>query len=196
MATSAPPATDGSPTSTSPSTTTTSTSDHERFMQVAIDLARDATRDGNEPFGAILVQDGEIVLRAQNSTHTEGSIVYHAELNLVRRLAEAVAPCGAKVDVKRCILYTSTEPCAMCSGAIFWCGIRTVVYGASNEALEKLAGRMLPINCTDIFDRAVAPTRVIKDVLAPAAVQVHIDFDWPKHIIPEGALAHVYPLSS
>ena len=88
---------------------------------------------------ALLVRDGEIVMEAENTVESEVDITGHAELNLVRR---AVHELGEEV-VKACTLYTSTEPCAMCSGAIYWSGISRVVYACSAKRLGEIAGGSL-----------------------------------------------------
>ncbi|MFD7102034.1 nucleoside deaminase [Streptomyces celluloflavus] len=68
--------------------------------------------------------DDEILLEAENTVTTGRDATGHAETNLVR-LATATYDAGF---LRTCSLYTSTEPCAMCSGAIYWGGIGRVVY--------------------------------------------------------------------
>ena len=104
---------------------------HQHFIQQTYQLARRAVQNGNHPFGALLQIDGEVVLTQMNQVITSGDVTGHAELELVRKASVAFK----HEELTRAVLYTSTEPCAMCSGAIFWSGIGTVVYGCSAKKL-------------------------------------------------------------
>ena len=94
------------------------------FLREAIGLSREARAAGNHPFGALLVVDGAVVLRARNTVHTDDDPTAHAETNLV---ADAIRRL-TREQIARSVLYTSCEPCAMCVGKIYWAGIRAVVY--------------------------------------------------------------------
>jgi tRNA(Arg) A34 adenosine deaminase TadA len=144
----------------------------ERFIRQAIELARQARAKGNHPFGSLLVIDDEVVLTAENTVNTESNPTGHAETNLVqkaiRELAEEVR--------QQATLYTSTEPCAMCTGAIYWAGIRKVVYALSGEELAKQAGERLRISCRIIFASAVDEVEVAGPFLTSEALAVHQGF--------------------
>ena len=102
-------------------------SGHDRYLRRAFELARRAIEHGNHPFGALLLSDGKIVAEAENTVLVDKDPTQHAELRLVssasRKLSHAV--------ILGSTLYTSTEPCAMCAGAIYWTGVRRVVFGTS-----------------------------------------------------------------
>ncbi len=149
-----------------------STSQHETFIRETIHLAAQARERGNHPFGSLLVHDGKVILTAENTVNTEHDYTCHAELNLVSSAAQQFE---AKVLAKS-ILYTSTEPCAMCSGAIYWTGISTVVYGFSAEALGAMAGGGLVIPCREIFARGANLVQVIGPILEEEARKVHEGF--------------------
>jgi tRNA(Arg) A34 adenosine deaminase TadA len=144
-------------------------SEHEPFIRQAIDLARDARRAGNHPFGALLVLDGAIVLTAMNSIATDRDPTAHAETNLV---ASAVRELS-RGEISRAILYTSCEPCAMCVGKMYWAGIRSMGYGLSSESLAALAGRDFLMPCRELFARAVEPVAVVGPLLEDEARAVH-----------------------
>ena len=151
---------------------------HEPFLREAIALSRSAMEHGNEPFGSVLVKDGEVILRAENSVFTGHDMTNHAEMNLVK-LAAQHYDTAFFVD---CTLYTSTEPCAMCSGAIYWSGIGRMVFACSETRLGEIAGIGL-----DVPSRAVLQTGArIVTVVGPTnieeeAAKVHQEF-WPKHL--------------
>ena len=148
------------------------TQDHEVYIRRTIALAAAAREKGNHPFGALLVRNGEIVLEAENTVSTETDVTAHAELNLVRKG-------WAELDqdtLSECTLYTSTEPCAMCCGAIYWAGIPRVVFGCAAETLYRLTSGGLHTPASEIFARGNRPVQVTGPVLEEEALQVHIGF--------------------
>jgi isopenicillin N synthase-like dioxygenase/tRNA(Arg) A34 adenosine deaminase TadA len=116
----------------------------EECMKVAIEESRNASANGCMPFGAVLADEtGAVIVRAQNGSQAAakrggtGDVTRHAEMELVRKASSALS----RDDRAKCTLYTSTEPCVMCAGAIYWGGFSRVVYGCSSLQLERdLAG--------------------------------------------------------
>ena len=99
------------------------TSGDHKLLRRAIDLARQARAHGNHPFGALLADaHGQVLLEAENTVLTGRDATGHAETNLIR-LASAQLSEEARLHST---LYTSTEPCPMCTGAIFWAGVGRV----------------------------------------------------------------------
>lgn len=145
---------------------------HEGFIRETIALAGRARADGNHPFGALLVLDGRVALTATNSVVTDRDPTAHAETNLVAAAIRQLP----RDDIRRAVLYTSCEPCAMCVGKMYWAGIRTVVYGLSSQQLAELAGSNFLIPCRELFQRAAEPVVVVGPVLADEARSVHIGF--------------------
>jgi tRNA(Arg) A34 adenosine deaminase TadA len=146
----------------------------ESFARQAIELARQARVAGDHPFGALLVLDGHVVLTARNTVRTDGDPTAHAETNLV---AAAIRQLSAE-HIRRSVLYTSCEPCAMCVGKMYWAGIRSVVYALSSEELAVLAGPDFLIPCRDLFARTVESVRIAGPMLLNEARNVHLGF-WP-----------------
>ncbi len=151
--------------------------DDLRFIRVAIEVAQKARENGNHPFGAILVgENGQILLKAENSVNTERDCTGHAETNLMRLASK-------KYDadfLAKCTLYTSTEPCAMCSGAIFWGNVRRVVYGLTEEGLYKMvdenAEEVLYLPSRELFAKGRKKIEVLGPVLEEEARKVHEGF--------------------
>lgn len=146
----------------------------EQFLRQAIELAASARAHGNHPFGALLVMDDRVALTAENTVNTERNPTAHAETNLIQLAIKALAP----EDLARSTLYTSCEPCAMCAGAIYWAGVRRVVYALSSEELARLAGGDFLIPCREIFGRARQRVEVAGPFLTEAAVKVQVGY-WP-----------------
>lgn len=101
------------------------------FIEEAIRLSALAVDHGNEPFGAILVRDGEIVASSENQIHTKSDPTHHAELALVQAYCRETGI----TDLGDYTLYSSYEPCFMCSGALVWMKLGTLVWSAGNSDL-------------------------------------------------------------
>jgi tRNA(Arg) A34 adenosine deaminase TadA len=145
---------------------------HEQYVRQAIALAGRAREDGNHPFGALLVVDGQVVLSAMNSVNTDRDPTAHAEANLIARAIRQLSP----EQIGRAVLYTSCEPCAMCTGKMYWAGVRSVVYALPAEELATLAGPDFLVPCRELFARAAQPVTVIGPILAEEARAVHLGF--------------------
>ena len=141
----------------------------EQLVRRSLQLAADAVIHGNHPFGALLAKNGEILLEAENTIYTGHDVTNHAETNLVRLATQ-------RFDfafLEGCVLYTSTEPCAMCSGAIYWSGIGVVVYACSADRLGEIAGKGLEIRSREVFASGARRVIVAGPVLEDEAVVVH-----------------------
>lgn len=111
-------------------------SQDEFFMEKALEQAKLASQKGNHPIGCVLVKDGRLVAVGQNSVFTDGDITRHAEIDVI---AKACHDLNLK-SLEGYTLYSSCEPCPMCSGAIIYLKVSAVVYGASQE----FVARMIP----------------------------------------------------
>lgn len=151
-------------------------SDHPR-LDLAVEQARLARAAGNHPFGAVLADpDGTVVLSAQNTVVTESDVTGHAEANLVRLASRTLGR-----DLRGHVLYTSTEPCAMCAGAIYWAGIAKVVYALAESDLRAMTGDdpenpTLALPCRDVFAAGQRATEVLGPFDVPGARAVHDGF--------------------
>mmetsp|Transcript_28856 Transcript_28856/g.41116 ORF Transcript_28856/g.41116 Transcript_28856/m.41116 type:complete len:153 (+) Transcript_28856:32-490(+) len=144
------------------------------FIKESIKLANSAREKGNHPFGALFVIDGKIVLTAENTVVTGCNFTHHAEMNLMNKIAAS----DLTIDkISSGVLYTSTEPCAMCCGAIFWGGVRNIVYGCPCEVLGDIAGDDFLIPCRKLFATSKShPITVSGPVLIEEARAVHLEF--------------------
>lgn len=145
---------------------------HEDYIRRCIELSREAVQKGNNPFGALLVFENRILATALNTVLTEGDRTKHAEFNLI---STAVHRHEAQI-LERCTLYTSTEPCPMCCGAIYWAGIGRVVFGCSVEEQQRITGRDFGITSRDILSAGNKKIEVIGPILEHDAGAVHRDF--------------------
>jgi tRNA(adenine34) deaminase len=112
--------------------------DDERFMRMAI---AEAAR-GDYPFGSVIVRDGKVMVKGRNLVKQEKNPTAHGEMVAIRRFLARYRP----DTLKGTTLYTSGESCVMWMGAILWCGISRLVYGAS---LAEIAAKIGQIMVTD-----------------------------------------------
>ena len=148
----------------------TSATKDETFMRAAIAASREAMAAGNLPYGATLASAaGAQLMVAQNNRITSGDFSGHAEMVLVRQAAATLGPAalvGATV-------YASGEPCAMCAGAMFWAGIRRVVFAVAQNAIPVLPGApLLPVGCRTVYADASPPMTVDGPYLQDEALAV------------------------
>ncbi|MGE0600168.1 MAG: nucleoside deaminase [Dehalococcoidia bacterium] len=150
--------------------------DDERWLRRAFELAEGAADEGDGPFGAVLVgPDDRKLLESNNTVDRFHERLGHAELNV---LIDAGRRWSLK-ELAACTLYSSTEPCPMCSGATAW-SVNRLVFGLSQRRMYELfaVGWEIPRFGTpwdsrSLFDTVVPPMAVIGPLLETEAVRAH-----------------------
>lgn len=143
----------------------------------AVELAAGSRAAGNHPFGALLADpDDAVIAEAGNTVETDHDPTGHAELNLVRKTGHL----GSDV-LAATTLYTSTEPCAMCAGGIYWAGIGRVVFAMAESELLEMTGSdprnpTLALPSRNVFAAGSRVVQVHGPFPLPAARDVHRDF--------------------
>ena len=140
----------------------------EVFMQKAIELSRLAVAHGNEPFGAVLVKDGEIVFTNENQIYTRHDPTFHGEAGLIREFCAQTNV----TDLRDYTMYSSCEPCFMCSGAMVWVKLGRLVYGASNIELEAILGNEGCCCSQMVFDHSFWQPQVTAGVLREESLSI------------------------
>lgn len=111
--------------------------DHIYYLRRAVELSKHARAVGNTPFGAVLVDaEGNIIEEQENIEITEKVCTGHAECSLAMKASHKYD----KEFLWNCTLYSTAEPCAMCTGAIYWANIGTIVYGIEETELLRMTG--------------------------------------------------------
>ena len=111
------------------------TEDDLRLLRRAVELALEGRAAGQAPFGSLLAgPDGAILAEDHNTVLADGDITAHPELKLARWAARHLD----RQTAAGTTLYTSCQPCGMCSGAIDRSGLGRVVYALSGEQLDAL----------------------------------------------------------
>lgn len=117
--------------------------DHQKFMKICLKLASQAKENGFTPVGSVIVKDGEVISEGMEGSDELPQILSHAE-NV--SILHAVEKLNTK-NLEDCVLYTTVEPCFMCSYLIRQMKIKKVVYGLETPAGGKSSD--YPILTTD-----------------------------------------------
>ena len=104
----------------------------KKYLLRAIEIARESIIKGGGPFGAVIVKDNKIISEASNRVVLNNDPTAHAEILAIRQASSLLNT----FDLNDCTLYTSCEPCPMCLGAIYWSGIRKIVYSCDRTDAE------------------------------------------------------------
>jgi tRNA(Arg) A34 adenosine deaminase TadA len=150
-----------------------------KFLRHCFILASQTRQQGKHPFAALVIDaNGNLIAEAGNdSLPPAGDPTRHAELIAAGIAAKHLE----RAALAQATLYTSAEPCAMCAGAIYWCGIGRVVYGLSEQRLLLLTGNhpenpTLALPCRDVFARGQRHIEVSGPCLEDEAAKPHAGF--------------------
>jgi len=144
--------------------------DHEYFMRLAIGRAKEGIADGQTPFGACIVKNGDVISCAHNEVWQTCDITAHAEIRAIREACRILNT----IDLSGCLMYSTCEPCPMCFSAIHWARIASIIYGAdiadaqqagfheleiSNQAMKQAGQSLIEIvsgvlkkECAELFE--------------------------------------------
>jgi len=149
--------------------------DHETYMRRAFELAREAADRGDEPFGAVLVRDDEVVMEDSNRINTEDDIRRHPELHLAYLAAREMSP----QERAETVMYASTEPCAMCARGMLSAAFGGLVYSVGGDEILEFTGvheRDEPaVRSADILKGV---TQVEGPFMNDEGRAIHEEFDW------------------
>jgi len=158
--------------------TTVSTRDLT-LLRHSIALSEESKRRGRHPFGALVAdENGNVIAFAgNNSMPPEGDPTQHAELVAASLASQKLTP----EQLAKSTLYTSAEPCCMCSGAIYWTGIGRVVFALSEHTLLGLTGDhpenpTFSLPCREVFARGQRKVEVQGPMLESEAAAPHHGF--------------------
>ena len=151
----------------------------ETLLRQSFAVAKRSRDAGDHPFGSLLADKQGKVLREQGNGFSSegGDRTAHAE----KLLASWAAKNLSLEELQDCTLYTSAEPCAMCSGAIYWAGIGRVVFGQTEKDLKAQTGDheenpTLDLPCHIVFEAGQRTTEIVGPLLAEEAAQLQADF--------------------
>lgn len=100
----------------------------ERFMRLALDLARSAGEAGEVPVGAVVTHNGDVVGQGANAREASSDPTAHAELIALRQAATALGTWRLTGTT----MYVTLEPCPMCAGGLVAARVNRLVFAASD----------------------------------------------------------------
>lgn len=103
--------------------------EHERWMREALRAAQEAEARDEVPIGCCVVIADQLVALAGNRTRTDCDPTAHAEIVALREAARKIG----NYRLVNATVYSTTEPCAMCAGALIQARVPVLVYGATDE---------------------------------------------------------------
>lgn len=130
------------------------------FLERAITIALESVKRGGGPFGAVIVENGEIIAEAGNSVRLHNDPTAHAEVEAIRKACEI----KHSHSLQNCTLYASCEPCPMCLGAIYWARLQRVVFSATRHHAAYIG-----------FDDNFIYTELEKELTQRSIETVHLD---------------------
>ena len=132
----------------------------EKYMHVAIEEAKMSLCEGNNGFGSVIVYKNEIIAKDHDREETDADPTSHAEMNAIRKASKILGK-----DLNLCTIVSTHEPCPMCTSAIVWANIGTVVYGYSIEEAIKQGRRRIDVRCRELFLRSNRNVKIVENIL-------------------------------
>ncbi len=145
---------------------------HVPFIRVVNHLAWESAEAGMDPFAAILVKDGEIVASSKDKCIIYSDPTAHAELVVISEYCRS----SKLISLEGVSLYCNTEPCVMCSGAIHWSRLSTVVFSVSQKGLQQFSKGKPKPSCEPMINIGGKKTVVIGPVLEEEGLKVFESF--------------------
>ena len=126
--------------------------DHERFMRRAIELSALAALEYGTggPFGAVVVKDNKIVAEGMNRVLASHDPTWHGEIEAIRLACITLQSC----KLTGCTLYTTSEPCPMCVGALLESDVEALVFASPNE-IDGAAGTVIQLAQSNELPRRI-----------------------------------------
>lgn len=135
--------------------------DFPSMMRIAVEEAQASRREGNKGYGAVIAVGDTVLARSHDTAVTKRDPSLHAEVNAIR---SAVSLLGDG-DLSGAVLFSSCEPCPMCSSLAVWSNLSAIVFGASIEATAGRGKSRIRVPAREIVDRSPAMIEVIPGVL-------------------------------
>jgi tRNA(adenine34) deaminase len=135
------------------------TQEDERWMRKAIEVARSKGSDpSTSPLGAVIVRDGRVIAAERNQTKELPDATAHAEMMAIRRGCEA----EGELELRDATLYSTLQPCGMCTMASIWSKVGRVVYGAGRGDVHEMYFEARHVNTLDFIADAYRDDIVIE----------------------------------
>lgn len=135
--------------------------DFEAMMALAVEEAKTSRREGNKGYGAVVALGNRIIGQAHDTAITAGDPSLHAEVNAIRQAAHTLGD----ANLSGALLFSSCEPCPMCSSLAVWANLSAIVFGASIDETAKMGKARILVSAGEIAARSPVMIEVIGGVL-------------------------------
>jgi tRNA(adenine34) deaminase len=136
-------------------------SDFDSFMQEALEEAELSRAEGNKGYGALVVLADRVLAKTHDTATTEQDPSLHAEFKAIR---EAIA-CVGSSDLCGAVLFSTCEPCPMCTGLAVWANLTSIIYGASIAQTARMGRSRILVGAAEIAKQAPSTLEVVGGVL-------------------------------
>jgi len=135
-------------------------------MRKAIELAKGSAQKGDYALGAVIVKDDKIIATGATNLKHENDPTVHAEIVAIRNACN-------KLDalyLEECVLYSTREPCPMCTSAAIWAKMKGIVFGATiedgkNKHRKNFSWRQIDISCREVLSKGTPKLELIEGFL-------------------------------
>ncbi|HEY8668435.1 MAG TPA: nucleoside deaminase [Tepidisphaeraceae bacterium] len=138
------------------------------WMKLAIAEAGKGISQGQTPFGAVIVRDGNLLAAAHNLVWQSVDITAHAEIVALRRACQTLA----SIDLSGGVIYSTCEPCPMCFAACHWAKLARIVFGAAITDAAAAGFHELTIPNSEMKSRGGSPIEIVPGFLREECAQL------------------------
>lgn len=143
--------------------------DFEAMMRLALEQAALSKRSGNKGYGAVVAVGKDVISTAYDTSGSEGDPSLHAEVNAIRAAVRVLADS----DLTGAVLFSTCEPCPMCSSLAVWANVTTIVYGASIAETAALGRSRILVDSRHIAEGSPRMVEIVGGVLADECLNLY-----------------------
>lgn len=140
------------------------------FMEAAIKEAIKSRENGDYAIGAVVVKNDKVIARGVNSIKTHKDSSLHAEMVAIRNAHKALD----NRYLEGCVLYTTHEPCPMCTSAAIWAKMKGIVFGSNLQDMrdynakngnDGFTWRIINITCSEVLKKGNPKLEVVENFM-------------------------------
>jgi tRNA(Arg) A34 adenosine deaminase TadA len=143
--------------------------DFEAMMAIAIEEAKISRREGDKGYGAVVALGNRILGQAYDTAASEGDPSLHAEVNAIRQATRALG----ETNLSGAVLFSTCEPCPICSSLAVWANLTTIVYGISIQETAQMGKSRILVSAKEIVEKSPVVLDVIGGVLRNECKQLY-----------------------
>jgi tRNA(Arg) A34 adenosine deaminase TadA len=141
----------------------------EQMMRVAIEEAVISRREGNKGYGAVAALGAQVLVRAHDTAASERDPCLHAEVNAIRQATRALGDS----NLSGVVLFSTCEPCPMCSSLAVWANVSAIVFGASIEQTAAKGKARILVPAREVVSRSPVTIEIIGGVLEQECLSLY-----------------------